>query len=282
MARAAGAADEAETIASAIAAFAVTAVFGAARAAALARIRERQRSAAALREGRQRSAHRLPARLPGVLVRVEEPDRRVQPRPHRGRARHARLQPVVEAGGVCPRTRCRTSSRTSARSRAELMKSTGGRSSRSSPTTGAASSRGCSRRCIRRCSTSWSSSTRRIRRSSAKLLREDAAQQKASALHADVPIAGGRSERCQPTRTHALTAAVLGDGIKDGTVTRGRQGTRTSRRGRSPGALTGGLNLPARPRGVAADAATVGGDGSRTRRPRRCSRRRSSSACRRS
>ena len=36
--------------------------------------------------------------FPGVLVRVEEPARGIQPRSHGGCARHARLQPVVQAG----------------------------------------------------------------------------------------------------------------------------------------------------------------------------------------
>ena len=62
------------------------------------RVRRRQRRPPALRADRHGPAHGLPARLSGILVRVETPARRVRPRPHRRRARHARLQPVVEAG----------------------------------------------------------------------------------------------------------------------------------------------------------------------------------------
>ncbi len=62
-------------------------------------LRRGRRRAVALRRGRRRAADRPAARLPGVLVRLAAADRAARGGgiPRR-RARHARLQPVVEAG----------------------------------------------------------------------------------------------------------------------------------------------------------------------------------------
>ena len=84
-------------------------------AAPFSRICGSERHAPALRARRPRAAHGVPARLPGILVRVEEPARRIQPRSHGSRARSARLQPVVETRRKYRRTRCRIWSRTCAR-----------------------------------------------------------------------------------------------------------------------------------------------------------------------
>jgi len=73
------------------------------------------------------SAHRVSARLPGVLVRVEETSfAEVQPRSTpRLAPRHARLQPVGQTGRNCLRTRCRPWSRMLRALTTELMKSSG-------------------------------------------------------------------------------------------------------------------------------------------------------------
>ena len=61
-------------------------------------LRRARRREAPLRRGRRRAAGRPAARLPGVLVRLAAADRAARGgRFPRGRARPARLQPVVEA-----------------------------------------------------------------------------------------------------------------------------------------------------------------------------------------